>query len=214
VNLPSQGSGTRNPGNFQIPSTNRYNDPLNTEGCRVPKLKWARIESNLPTINIDLSKRSIKIVLGKCSKEYKGMQWAKFVTNTEEKLLNMNQHHEIYINHLFCGRTFTYSGLMATTSTNPYCDRAVSTSTKFEPKIKWLRIESDQSPIDLNVKKVLWSNDFLILGKCSEKFPPMKWARLVSDKGSSHYLNLNNYNYINLRYHVSSQQPQRTKLAV
>jgi hypothetical protein len=172
LNIPSQGASSRNLGNFQIPSTNRNNDPLNTEGCRVPKLKWARIESNLPTINIDLSKPSIKIVLGKCSKEYKGMQWAKFVTDAEEKLLNMNQQYIIYINHLFCGRTFSYSGLMAATETNPNCDRAVSTSTKFEPKIKWLRIESDQSPIDLNVKKVLWSNDFLIpAGKMFREVP-------------------------------------------
>jgi hypothetical protein len=204
LNIPSQGANSRNPGNFQIPSTNTNNDPLNTEGCRVPKLKFARIESNLPTINIDLIKPGILIVLGKCSKEYEGMQWAKFVTDTGEKLLNMNQHHEISINYLFCGRTFTNSGMMVTTSTNPNCDREVSTSTKFEPKIKWLRIESDQSPIDLDAKKVLWSNDFLILGKCAEKFPPMKWARLVTDKGTSHYLNLNNFNLISLRYHVSS----------
>lgn len=54
------------------------------------------------------------------------------------------------------------------------------------PKIvKWAAIESDLSPIPVNIKKVV------LLGRCSKDFPYMKWARIVTNHGSSGYLDLN-----------------------
>ncbi len=160
------------------------------QGCRLPRIKWARIESTLGTINIDVNvHRSFKI--GRCSEKFKGVSWAKLVTNAGENLLNLEHHYDISINILPCGYGFDLRGLEVNTTENPTCEekeqRKQEKVTCIYKRITWARIEFNLLPIGLNIDRRH------VIGGCSKEFPDMEWSRLVTNAGSLDLdLSLNN----------------------
>jgi hypothetical protein len=166
------------------------------QGCKHKRIEWARIESNLPTINLDVGlAKSIKI--GKCSEKLEGASWAKLVTNAGERLLNVNNDYYISFNFLPCGfgLDLDVRGLSIFSTENPTCfaekqAKQEKVTCKLK-EIKWARIESNLLPIGLNIDRKH------VIGGCSKEFPRMEWARLVTDAGSAE-LDLNFTNEIEL----------------
>jgi hypothetical protein len=162
------------------------------DGCKHQKVKWARIESNLPAINIDV-KQNLNI--GKCSDHFKGIGgWAKLVTNIGEKLLNLADDYQIIFNSETCGTGSNADrrGMLIITTLNPTCMAAKMLKRQREvyckyKRITWARIESNLLPIGLDIDRRH------VIGGCSKEFPRMEWARLQTNAGSAELdLNLNN----------------------
>jgi hypothetical protein len=168
-------------------------------GCRLPRIKWMRIESTLGTININVG-FPIPINIGKCSEKFKGLSWVTLVTNAGKILLNMEHDHLVAYNFLPCGfATFDLRGLKVKTTENPTCEKIERRKQEKEAcklkRISWARIESNLLPIGLNIDRKH------VIGGCSKEFPRMEWARLVTDAGSVELdLNLNNEIIINAFY--------------
>ncbi len=155
-----------------------------SEGCKYKRIEWARIESNLPPINIDVRSLGSSIKIGKCSEKFQGASWVKLVTNAGEKLLSMEDDHYIQFNSQGCfpsgvidpiNALQNLRGIKIETTLNPTCE---SVTCKLK-QISWARIESNLHPIGLDV------NRRHVIGRCSKEFPGMEWARLVTNDGSA-----------------------------
>jgi hypothetical protein len=70
------------------------------EACKLKEITWARIESNLLPIGLNLDRRH---VIGGCSKEFPHMGWARLVTNAGSADLDLNLNNEIIHNAFQCG---------------------------------------------------------------------------------------------------------------
>ncbi len=142
------------------------------EGCKYKRIVWARIESHLPPINIDV-KAGSSVKIGKCSEKFQGASWVKLVTNGGEKILNMEDDHTITFNRQGCfPKDFIdinnldqyLRGIKIETTLNPTCE---SVTCKLK-QISWARIESNLHPIGLDV------NRRHVIGRCSKEFPGME----------------------------------------
>ncbi len=70
------------------------------EQCKLKRISWARIESNLLPIGLNIDR---KHVIGGCSKEFPRMEWARLVTDAGSVDLDLNLNNEIIINAFYCG---------------------------------------------------------------------------------------------------------------
>jgi hypothetical protein len=136
------------------------------------------------TLNVDKYRRGEVLNIGKCNEKLKGMVWAKLITNSGEKLLSMNEDHEITFNSAWCKSINDGRGVNIKTTVNPTCGHIIKNTGCNLKKITWARIESDLTPIGLDI------NRKYVVGRCSKEFPGMQWARLVTNGGSSN-LDLN-----------------------
>jgi hypothetical protein len=159
------------------------------EGCKYKRIEWARIESNLPPINID---PTVEARIGKCNEKFQRASWVKLVTNAGERLLNMEDDHLIKFNTQPCFPSgvlvienlhLHYRGVEIQTTLNPTCPenerRRQEEKTCKLKQIAWARIDSNLVPIGLDV------NRRHVIGGCSKEFPSMEWARLVTNDGSA-----------------------------
>ncbi len=169
--------------NFQT-----LNFRITSEGCNEPKITWARIESNLSPINLNIKN---DLLIGKCTREFPSMQFAKLVTNIGSELLDLNSFYQIRFNGKTCPKppygVLDYSGQTTVNIKNPDCNELRikypipsfdDTAGCGSEHIKWARIESNLQPIALNVEETHY------IGRCSQELPLMKSARLVTNEGS------------------------------
>ncbi len=82
---------------IQIETT--LNPTCENMACKLKQISWARIESNLHPIGLDVNRRH---VIGRCSKEFPGMEWARLVTNDGSAQLDLNFDNEVTFNAYSC----------------------------------------------------------------------------------------------------------------
>jgi hypothetical protein len=92
-------------------------DPFN-RGCKLQRVKWAKIESNLSPISLDINK---PIVVGCSSSDFPSMKFAKLVTNVGSKDLNINLNHELRFNTESCEWRQKKSGMRINSYEDPTC---------------------------------------------------------------------------------------------
>jgi hypothetical protein len=69
------------------------------EACKLKEITWARIESNLSPIGLNIDRRH---VIGGCSKGFPRMEWARLVTNAGSAELDLSLDNEIIFNAFHC----------------------------------------------------------------------------------------------------------------
>ncbi len=67
--------------------------------CKYKRISWARIESNLLSIGLNIDR---KYLIGGCSKEFPRMEWARLVTNAGSVELELSLNNEIKFNAFEC----------------------------------------------------------------------------------------------------------------
>jgi hypothetical protein len=173
----------RGPGDPFAAEWNRAVDNIWTDGCNQKRVEWARVESSLGTKNIDVAHGGL--ALGRCNDNYEEVGWAKLVTNLGERVFYMEDNHTIRFNNKYCiqGGAASLSGIQIHTTKDPSCkDYWYKKPYPERPKcnykgITWGGIESNLPPIKLDLSKI-------VIGGCSKRFPPMEWARIVTNAGT------------------------------